>query len=76
MNIYFQVDKLGRLFTLVVTVIWVLAGFYSFEYMKHEKDEKRYYGFYMMVFGILLALDFAGSLITYYLFYYSGLWAG
>lgn len=69
MNVYFHVDKLGRLFALVVTAIWVIAGFYSFEYMKHEKDEKRYYGFYMMVFGILLALDFAGSLITYYLFY-------
>lgn len=69
MNVYFHVDKLGQIFALVVTAIWVIAGFYSFEYMKHEKDEKRYFGFYMMVFGILLALDFAGSMITYYLFY-------
>lgn len=69
MTILFRVDELGRLFALVVTFIWVLAGFYAFEYMKHENSEKRYYGFYMLVFGVLLALTFAGNMITYYFFY-------
>lgn len=69
MNILFRVDNVGRIFAAIVTVIWVLAGFYGFEYMKHEKEEKRYFGFYMMVFGVLLALDFAGSLLTYYFFF-------
>ncbi len=69
MDILFRLDSVGRLFALVVTVVWVLAGFYAFEYMKHEKEEKRYFGFYLMVFGVLLALDFAGNMITYYLFY-------
>lgn len=69
MNIYFHVDKVSKLFAAVVTVVWVLAGFYAFEYMKHEKEEKRYFGFYVLVFGVLLALTFAGNLITYYLFY-------
>ncbi len=69
MEILFRIDNVGRLFALVVTVVWVLAGFYAFEYMKHEKEEKRYFGFYLMVFGVLLALDFAGNMVTYYLFY-------
>lgn len=69
MSIFFHVDNVGRLFAAVVTVIWVIAGFYSFEYMKHEKEEKRYFGFYLMVFGVLLALSFSGNLITFYLFY-------
>lgn len=69
MNIYFEVDNLGRLFALVVTVVWLLAGFYAFEYMKHEKEEKRYFGFYLIVFGVLFALCFSGSMLTYYLFY-------
>lgn len=69
MDIYFKVDNLGRIFAVIVTIVWVLAGFYAFEYMKHEKNEKRYFGFYMMVFGVLLALNFAGNLITYYMFY-------
>lgn len=69
MDILFRLDNVGRLFAAIVTVVWVLAGFYAFEYMKHEKEEKRYFGFYLLVFGVLLALTFAGSLITYYLFY-------
>ena len=69
LNLYFHVDEAGRLFAGVVTLVWVLAGFYSFEYMKHEKEEKRYFGFYIIVFGVLYALTFAGNLITYYLFY-------
>lgn len=69
MNVYFSVDDTGRLFALLVMAVWVLAGFYAFEYMKHEKEEKRYFGFYVITFGILMALTFAGNMVTYYLFY-------
>lgn len=69
LELYFYLDNLGRIFTVIVTIVWILAGFYSFEYMKHEKEEKRYFGFYMMSFGMLLALNFAGNIVTYYLFY-------
>ena len=72
--IYFKPDNIGILFAAVVTVIWVLAGFFSFSYMetghgKGEAGEKRFYGFYLMVFGILLGLNFAGNMITFYVFY-------
>lgn len=69
LDLYFHLDSLGRLFAVIVTLVWVLTGFYAFEYMKHEKEEKRYFGFYLMVFGVLLALTFAGNLVTFYLFY-------
>ena len=69
MDIFFRVDQVGRLFSMVVTVIWVLVGVYAFEYMKHEKEEKRYFGCYLVVFGILQALVFSGNLLTLYLFY-------
>lgn len=67
--IYFKIDLIGRYFSLVLAAVWVLAGFFSFSYMEHEKNEKRYFGFYLIVFGILLGLDFSGNLITMYLFY-------
>lgn len=67
--IYFSLDNIGRIFVGIVTIVWVLAGFFSFEYMKHEQKEKRYYGFYLIVYGVLLALDSAGNLVTFYLFY-------
>lgn len=69
LSLRFRVDNTGKMFASIVTIVWILAGFYSFEYMKHEKEEKRYFGFYMMVFGVLLALDFAGNIVTFYMFY-------
>lgn len=69
LDICFRPDDLGRIFTVIITVVWILAGVYSFEYMKHEKGEKRYFGFYLMTFGVLLALSFAGNIVTFYFFY-------
>ena len=69
LDLYFHVDGLGKLFAGVVDVVWVLSGLYSFEYMKHEQEEKRFFGFYVMVFGILHGLTFAGNFVTFYLFY-------
>lgn len=67
--VYFKLDHMGKLFAAVVAVVWLLAGFFSFVYMKHEQKEKRYFGFYLMVYGVLVALDFSGNLVTFYLFY-------
>ncbi len=65
----FKIDEIGRLFVTIVTIVWLLAGFYAFAYMKHEGEEKRYFGFYILFYGVLVGLDFSGNLITMYLFY-------
>lgn len=67
--IFFKIDEISRWFVLVVTVVWVLVGFYSITYMKHEGEEKRFFGFYLLVYSVLIALDFSGNLVTMYLFY-------
>lgn len=67
--VYFKLDTMGKIFAMSVTVVWLLAGFFSFVYMKHEQKEKRYFGFYLMVYGVLNALTFSGNLVTFYLFY-------
>lgn len=69
MNIYFHADKMGRIFTTIVTMVLPLVGIYAFEYMGHYKEEKRFFGFYLMVYGVLLALSYAGNIVTFYLFY-------
>lgn len=67
--VYFQIDTTGTLFSLLAVVILLCAGFFSFAYMKHETHESRYYGFYLLLFGVLNGLCFAGNLITFYLFF-------
>ena len=67
--IYFHVDAVGRLFVTFVSIVWAAVGVYSFVYMEHEGEEKRFFGIYLLVYGVLVALDFAGNLVTMYLFY-------
>lgn len=67
--ILFKVDEISVIFAVMTVIIYVCAGIFAFEYMKHEEKEKRYYGFYLIVFGVLIALCFAGNLITFYLFF-------
>lgn len=65
----FHIDEISVLFAALTLIVFLCAGFFSFEYMKHEKKEKRYYGFYLIVSGVLNALCFSGNLITFYLFF-------
>ena len=64
-----RVDDLSCLFLLLVNVMWTLAGFYSFPYMKHEKNEPRFYAYYLITIGVLSALSTAGNIVTLYMFY-------
>lgn len=67
--VYFKLDVMGKVFLAIVTLVWIIAGLFSFEYMKHEENEKRYYGFYLVVYGVLIGLNASGNLVTFYLFY-------
>jgi multicomponent Na+:H+ antiporter subunit D len=67
--IYFHVDDIGRVFVTLISIIWFVICIYSFVYMKHEGEERRFFGFYLVVYGVLVALVFSGNLVTMYLFY-------
>ena len=64
--VMFHIDEVGTVFAWVATVAFVCAGAFSFRYMKGEKN---YYGFFLMTYGVLQGLDFAGNLVTMYLFF-------
>ncbi|HOO79589.1 MAG TPA: proton-conducting transporter membrane subunit, partial [Lachnospiraceae bacterium] len=67
--ISFALDRIGTIFYVLILVVWCLVMIFSFEYMKHEQNEKRYYGFFFIVLGVLTGLCFAGNLITFYAFF-------
>ena len=62
-------DTAACFFAAVMAFIWCAAGLYSFEYMEHEENQARFYGFYLITLGMLMALCFSGSIITFYMFY-------
>ncbi|MBS6397445.1 MAG: proton-conducting membrane transporter [Clostridiales bacterium] len=69
LDIRVRMDDLTRLFAGMTAAAWTLGGVFSFEYMKHEEHEDRYFGFYLIVMGVLISLDHAGNLVTLYLFF-------
>ncbi len=69
LDILVRMDNMTRLFAGMTVTAWTLGGVFAFEYMKHEEKEDRYFGFYLIVMGVLIGLDHAGNLITLYLFF-------
>lgn len=65
----FAVDGVGKVFAVVVTIVWIMCFIFAFEYMKHEENNKRYFGFFVVLYGILMGLEFSGNIVTYYVFY-------
>ena len=69
LGIYFKIDKLGMLFSILVSVLWIFTTLYSMEYMKHEGKENRFFAFFTSTLGVTLGIAFSGNLITLYVFY-------
>lgn len=67
--IAFRVDGISCLFATLTAVVWFLVGLYSITYMTHEEEEYRFFGFYLIVLGVLVGLDFSANLVTMYVFF-------
>lgn len=64
-----KIDEISKIFIIFTSVIWILVGLYAFKYMEHEGKEKKFYGFYLLTYSVLMAQDMAANLITFYFFY-------
>lgn len=69
LSISFHMDGLGCVFGCLIAVLWPIATYYAFEYMKHEGKENTFFTFYTMTYGITVGIAFASNLMTLYLFY-------
>ena len=65
----FCLDNMARVFSVLSSAMFLAAGVFSFEYMKHEQEERRFYLFFLMVAGMLAGIAYAGNLMTLYLFF-------
>lgn len=65
----FKVDGMTKIFDALVSLMWLLAGYFSFEYMKHEENNESFYMFYLLTESVLIALGMAANFMTLYLFY-------
>lgn len=69
LSVSFTIDDISRVFAGLTAAVWLLVGIYSVSYMSHEEEEHRFFGFYLMVAGVLMGLNFSANLITLYVFF-------
>ncbi len=63
------IDELGRLFIILISVGWLLTGLFACEYMKHEKNEDRFFAFMLLSEGAMLMTALAANMATLYTAY-------
>ena len=64
-----RMDGMSRVFATIVSVLWPIAVLYSFDYMKIEHNENRFFAFYTMTYGVVMGIATAENYFTLYLFY-------
>lgn len=65
----FTSDFTAKIFCSIVTVAWLLVTVYASVYMKHEKNEERFFLFSFLTESAMLGASFSNSLISMYVFY-------
>ena len=63
----FRLDALGKIFAVLVSVIWPPVTFYAFEYLKRRPPEERFFAFFLTTLGILIGIACAANFLTLYL---------
>lgn len=69
LSISFKIDGMTMIFAGLIAVLWPIATLYAFEYMEHEKNEKTFFLFYSMTYGVTLGIAFASDILSLYFFY-------
>ncbi len=71
LDLKFEVEALGVLFSLVASFLWVVTSIYGIGYMRgnSEKNQTRFFMLFPVAISAALAIAFAGNLLTLFIFY-------
>ena len=62
-------DRLGQLFSVLFSLLFLLSGIFSLEYNGHDEKQGRFNCFYLLTLAAMMGLSYAQNLFTYYFFY-------
>lgn len=68
-SLSFNSDLTAKLFCIIVSIAWLLVTIYATIYMKHEKNEERFFLFSFLTQGAMLGAIFSSNLVSMYLFF-------
>ena len=69
LGLFFEVDLIGWIFALLITLVWLLATIFSLTYMDFEHNRRRYYSILIFTLGATLGVVLAGDFFTLFLFF-------
>lgn len=69
LSITLKLDGPGGFYAALVAGLWPFACLYSFEYMKHEQNERSFFLFYLITYGVTLGVAMAENILTLYFFF-------
>jgi len=69
--LYFDIEPLGMLFSLVAGYLWLVTTVYAIGYMRdhHEENQTRFYACFAIAISSTMGISFAGNLFTLFIFY-------
>ena len=69
LSLAFRPDGPSLVFGCIIGVLWPITTLYAFSYMDHEKSLNRFYGFYLVTYGVVAGIAFSANFFTLYLCY-------
>lgn len=69
LNLTFRVDGLGFLIALIASFVWLMATIFALEYMKHEKNQGRFFAFFMLTLVGTIGVPLVGDLLSLLIFF-------
>lgn len=69
LELAFGIDGAGMVFGGIIGVLWPLTTVYAFSYMEHEGMENKFFGFFLISYGVVAGIAFSANFFTMYLFY-------
>ncbi len=71
LSIYFKIEPLGMLFSLIASLLWPITTIYSIGYMRghNEENQTRFYCCFAIAIASVIGIAYAGNLFTLFIFY-------
>ena len=68
-SISLRMDGVSMVYGGIVTVLWPIVTVYALDYMAHERHRTRFFGFWIMAFGVVLGVAYSEDFLSLYFFY-------
>lgn len=69
LSLSLKIDGVSMVYDVIVAILWPLITLYAIEYMSHEGHESRFFGFWLISFGVVNGIAFSQDFLSMYFFY-------